>query len=66
MQYLVFLACPITMGAMMWMMGRGKGTRPAPSTDGARIATLEQELRELRERHDVGESREPELSSSQR
>lgn len=66
MQYLLLLACPISMGAMMWMMMRGSGQRSTPSGDDGRIRMLEQEVRELREGRDADTLREPETSASRR
>jgi hypothetical protein len=66
LQYLLLLACPISMGAMMWMMMRGSGQRPTPSADDGRIRMLEQELRELREGRDADTLRERETSASHR
>jgi len=43
--YLLFLLCPISMGAMMWMMMRGMG-RPQPLDP--RIAELESQVADLR------------------
>jgi hypothetical protein len=40
------LACPVSMGVMMWMMMRGG--RHAAGTDNARIEQLEQEIADLR------------------
>jgi hypothetical protein len=59
---LIFLACPISMGVMMWMMMRGTRHAAATPGDEARIQRLEQELRELR--GEIDANREPEPSAS--
>ncbi|HEY8863292.1 MAG TPA: DUF2933 domain-containing protein [Candidatus Dormibacteraeota bacterium] len=43
--YVLILACPVTMGVMMWVMMRGMdhGQRPDP-----RVAELESQVAELR------------------
>ncbi len=45
--YLFFLACPISMGVMMWMMMRNHGADSAPKSD-PRVAELESQVGELR------------------
>jgi hypothetical protein len=46
--YLFFLACPISMGLMMWMMMRkDHNTISAPKSD-PRVAELESQVGELR------------------
>jgi hypothetical protein len=52
------------MGAMMWMMMRGTGNRPAKPSDEARIHMLEEELRRLREHRDADPTRDSVLASS--
>jgi hypothetical protein len=42
---LLVLACPVSMGLMMWMMMRG---RHGQGDDTARITQLEQEIADLR------------------
>ena len=51
--YLLFLVCPISMGAMMWYMMRGQHSGPRGEADrpDARIARLEREIEELRSAH---------------
>ncbi len=51
--YLLFLACPISMGAMMWYMMRAQqsGPRGEAERPDARIARLEREIAELRSAH---------------
>ena len=53
---LALLACPIGMGAMMWMMSRGHGAQPPPAEDGqAELAVLRAEIDQLRaERSSTG------------
>lgn len=46
MTALIALACPVSMGLMMWMMMRGG--RHAAETDSGRIEQLEQEIADLR------------------
>ena len=46
---LALLACPIGMGAMMWMMSRGHGSRPEVTEDKrAELAGLRAEIDQLR------------------
>ncbi len=49
---LLVLACPVSMGVMMWLMMRGGRQQPSSTPDHAdqrrRIAALERELAELR------------------
>ena len=47
---LILLACPLGMGAMMWMMMRGQHTAPAvePAISAAEVAELRAELHRLR------------------
>ena len=45
---LALLACPVGMGAMMWMMSRGHGSRPQPAEDQAELAGLRAEIDQLR------------------
>ncbi len=48
--YLLFLACPISMGVMMWYMVRMQhsGSRGASEPPDPRIARLEREIEALR------------------
>ena len=43
--YVLILVCPVTMGAMMWLMMRGSGQGHQPDP---RVAELESQLNELR------------------
>ena len=61
---LIFLACPVSMGVMMWMMTRDTRHRTATPGNEARIRMLEQELHELR--GDAQADPEPKGSASHR
>jgi len=46
--YLFLLACPISMGVMMWMMMRKDHGQAAAPTSDPRLAELESQVGELR------------------
>jgi hypothetical protein len=46
--YLFFLACPISMGLMMWMMMRKDHDHASATTSDPRVAELESQVGELR------------------
>lgn len=48
---LLFLACPLGMGFMMWLMMRGGRTESAALQDGEEIARLRTEVERLRFEH---------------
>ena len=62
--YLRFLACPIGMGAMMWMMMRmTRSSQPQPAAPPAvdpRIAELESQVNDLRSALRARGAEEPE------
>jgi hypothetical protein len=59
--YLRFLACPIGMGAMMWMMMRSNQPQPAtPPAADPRIAELESQVNDLRSAVRARGAQEPE------
>ena len=58
--YLLFLACPVSMGAMMWMMMRPNRSRQATHPADPRIAELENQVNELRAAARAGGAQEPE------
>ena len=60
--YLFFLACPISMGVMMWMMMR-KDPNQAPKAD-PRMAELESQVSELRMALHERQRAEPEASEA--
>ncbi len=65
--YLFLLACPVSMGVMMWMMMRkDHGHASAPVSD-PRVAELESQVNELRmalhDRHDGGAAAVPTASA---
>ena len=51
MQYLAYLACPVGMGLMMWMMMRGNNTPTSPP-DQERLAALQREVDDLRRKQE--------------
>lgn len=63
---LALLACPVGMGAMMWMMSRGHGSAPQPAEDKqTELAGLRAEIDQLRaERSSSGG--DPKLAESSR
>lgn len=50
MQSLLFLACPLGMGLMMWMMSRGHRSQPqdTPPQTNDEVARLRAEIDDLR------------------
>ena len=46
--YLFLLACPVSMGVMMWMMMRKDHAPAAPPVSDPRVAELESQVNELR------------------
>ena len=46
--YLFLLACPVSMGAMMWMMMRKDHSHASPPVSDPRVAELESQVNELR------------------
>jgi len=46
--YVFFLACPISMGLMMWMMMRKDSDHAAAPTSDPRVGELESQVNELR------------------
>ncbi len=56
--YLFLLACPVSMGVMMWMMMRKDHGHASPPVSDPRVAELESQVNELRmalhDRQDAG------------
>jgi len=46
--YLFLLACPVSMGVMMWMMMRKDHGQASPPVSDPRVAELESQVNELR------------------
>ncbi len=61
---LLFLACPIGMGAMMWMMMRNPSRQAPPPAD-PRIAELESQVNDLRSALHARGAQEPERRTTE-
>jgi len=65
--YLLLLLCPISMGAMMWMMMRSNQSsgqsRQATTAADPRLAELESEVKELRVALRARATQEPEAAT---
>ncbi len=63
--YLLFLACPVGMGVMMWMMMRSNPSRQATPAADPRIAELQSQVNDLRSALHTRGAQEPERRTTE-
>ena len=63
--YLLLLICPLSMGAMMWMMMRPNRSRQATPPADPRIAELQSQVNDLRSALHTRGAEEPERRTTE-